>query len=547
MKDSIQLTASPRLLEIFSKINHAISLDIIEMIKFKYNSIISYLDIGNDNDTITFIYSNKYQELINGFGDNAKELVWKQKRSDMKVGKLIKTLFGDKYPVNVQRGSAPQKRPSDIESFVNMFKAEREKNENSERFEIVNGIDIVKWYCVDNYSRFAYEDTPLGKSCMRYKESGKFLELYFRNPDNVSMLILKDNVGKLRGRALIWKLNDPDRIYMDRIYTVNDFDIEIFKNYARTNKWLFKQRQTFGWQNDIVDGINNNVYSFRDMIMKMKLKYFDFEYYPYLDTLTVLDKKNGILSNEGKLLIKPGYIHLSDYQGRFFDEAEYRELVFSRIYNQEIVKENSVFSEIDNEWVYNIDCVYVHNTNGKMVYKNNPLIVKSTIFGKCKYFLKDDAVFSEYLKTWIFKKSSRKAYLEFEMKNEVIIHKKMTSRFFKKDSNGNYIKSTNLKDIEEFENEMPLFETSVSYTNPGTMRSLRISGDSNIRTYDIGDNSTVNIPTSFFNLNPPLWQIVNNQNDVIIQHQNIDNTVHRSSTVEEFLNLLNDTNTRLTF
>lgn len=440
-RDSINIVASQRLVELLSNINHVIPKTLLEHIKHHCRYTISYLDFGESNDSISFIYSNKVNELHREFDYKYVERVWKDKRSEMKIGKVIRLLFSDNFPINTPKDTIAPNPPIDIESFVNMFKAEREKNVNYDRFSIVKGEEIVYWYNYKNYTRFVNEETPLGKSCLRYEESAKFLEMYLKNSDKINMLILKDDQDKLRGRAIVWNLDLPEgRTYMDRIYTVNDFDVELFKDYAKRNGWFYKDRQTFGWNNCIIDSRDGSKHTAKTLTLQVELTDKKMRYYPYLDTLSVYNRKTGILNNRGEYLRTENYINLIDYQGSYIDEVDHREYVFSNYYNEDILRDESVFCQIDDDWSYECDSVYVHNTDGLRALINSDKIVKSKINNKIKFFLKEDCVFSEYLNTWIFRDSVREAYIDVEKTQKVIIHFKMINKTFIKDSNGDIIK-----------------------------------------------------------------------------------------------------------
>ena len=163
-KEFVTLTATQGLLEMLASINHSIAYQLIEQIKYRHNAAISFLDFGETNDTISFVHSNKVWELMNEYGENYKEQGWKLKRSSIKVGKMVKLIYKDLFPINQPKGTITPKPPIDIESFVNMFKAEKDKNKNYEKFELVSGKDIRFWYNQANYSRFIQEDTTLAKS-----------------------------------------------------------------------------------------------------------------------------------------------------------------------------------------------------------------------------------------------------------------------------------------------------------------------------------------------------------------------------------------------
>jgi len=305
-RECITIYGSQRLIELLSRINHKIARSILDEFYNRNSHTISYLDLGETNNTVSFIYSNKVQELRQEFDFKFKEMAWTQKRSDIKIGKLIKMLFGDdSFPVNQPKDKPVPSIPNDIESFTNMYIAERDKNENHDRFEIVEGQELIDWYNYKNYSRFTSEDTPLGKSCLRYDESASFLDMYRTNPDKIKMLILKDDKNKLRARAILWKLDTPEnRMYMDRVYTINDYDVQLFKSYATKQGWLYKERQTFGWNNVIVDIRNETLNTPNNLILSVKLTNKNFNYYPYLDTLAVYNKLTGVLIYYIRLIIK---------------------------------------------------------------------------------------------------------------------------------------------------------------------------------------------------------------------------------------------------
>ena len=440
-KEFVNLTANQRLMELLASINHQIAYKIVECVKYRWNAPISFLDFGDTNDTVSFVNSSKVWELMDKYGDDYKIQAWISNRSCIKIGKAVKVIFGDEFPINHPKGAPEIKPKVDIESFVNMFKSERDKNKNYERFELVKGSDIKYWYNQKNYSRFIQEDTTLAKSCLRYEEYGKFLQMYVDNPQLVNMLILKDDAERLRARALVWYLTYPEgRIYMERIYTINDADVELYKKYAREQGWLYKSRQTYGYHHNIVDGKNGEEYNWENFIMKVQLKHKPVKYHPYLDTLCVYNPETGIISNEGKLLRRAPYLKLADSQGGFIDEADHREQVFSKHYNDEIAREEAEFVNLDQDWVFQQDVVYVHNSGGKKSHRCSKLVCQSKIFGNTKYFLADDCVWSEHLNTFIYKQSSREAYLDDSKTKKVIIHRRMIGKFFEINKDGDIIK-----------------------------------------------------------------------------------------------------------
>ena len=438
-REKISMIASQRLIELLSRMNHQISYELSEMIRWKTNTVISYLDFGDEEDSVTFIYSNKLIELMDENLDTCNSRAWVEKRSEMRIGKIIKLIFKDRYPINMPKGDNYTGTPYDIETFVNIFKKERNKKVNYKNFSEVKGSTLVKWYNYKQHTRFANEETSLGKSCMRHDKASNFLKMYALNEDKVNMLILKDDEGKIKARALIWYLDNMDRILMDRIYSVNDFDIELFKDYAKERGWLHKYRQTYGWSQPIVDTRNNNVLSWEKIYMEVRLKNYNFKKYPYLDTLSVFNPTTGVLCNNGDLLRKKPYLHLMDYQGNYLVEYEDRDMIFSQLYNREILRSEAIYCSIDNDYVRDGDQIYVHNTGGEFATRGSNRIVETQVINKKIYFLRDYCIFSEYMNSWIFKESSKIAYLDKNKKEKVLIHRRLIGKFFE-EKNGNLFK-----------------------------------------------------------------------------------------------------------
>ncbi len=159
--------------------------------------------------------------------------VWTKNRQSVRTGRGIKALL-----------SAASKKftDSEIEDFVNKYKAAFDKmNDVFSNFDVVKGDDIAHWYSSSNY-RYGTQRGTLGNSCMATVDSSYF-NIYTENPEVCSLLILRsdDNPDKIKGRALVWKLDSPDITFVDRIYTHDDSDIELFKDYTKQKKWHYKK------------------------------------------------------------------------------------------------------------------------------------------------------------------------------------------------------------------------------------------------------------------------------------------------------------------
>jgi len=128
----------------------------------------------------------------------------------------------------------------------------------------------------------------------------EFLPLYTKNPEVCQLVILKE-MGKIIGRALLWKLDTVTsenkklniRYHMDRIYTTDDYLIYKFQKYAEKNGWSYKTENNFSNKNRIT--FNNDIYKVR---MTVKVNPGDYKVYPYMDTFTRLDIISGTLYND---------------------------------------------------------------------------------------------------------------------------------------------------------------------------------------------------------------------------------------------------------
>lgn len=204
------------------------------------------------------------------------------KDSEMSVGRFVRA-FLKKVDVKFD--------DKDIEKFVNEYKTiMRIKRDSFKNFEEVSGNDIKKYYLYTNYAN--RNNGTLGKSCMKHVKCQRFLDIYTKNPKQVSMIILKETGNDLIcGRALLWTNRKGDR-FMDRIYT-NDTSREIeFIEYAIFNGFYYKEKQNY----DIGTLVFNKVV--KKGYFKVYLDDKNFDKYPYMDTLKFLYLSEGSLTSE---------------------------------------------------------------------------------------------------------------------------------------------------------------------------------------------------------------------------------------------------------
>ena len=205
--------------------------------------------------------------------------IWKTSRNPIRIGRLVRPLL---------RTAGIAVTDREVEEFTNMWKATYDfAADVLKQFDVVKGQEITHWYYYENY---VDGGGTLNNSCMSEVDSDYF-EIYTSNPQ-VQLVILYDDNGqvqddkytskKIKGRAILWnaELSGQKEMFMDRIYTTYDSDVDLFKQFAQKNGWFYKDSQSMTPRENITNG---NVISRPEIIVKVNNA--DCEYYPYLDTL----------------------------------------------------------------------------------------------------------------------------------------------------------------------------------------------------------------------------------------------------------------------
>lgn len=251
---------------------------------FKQN----YFDVTSKDDTVSFIQQNRIP--IEWDSEENPSLPYNLKtRGEISIGRLVRKLAELIPDLNYLR-----LKDKDFESFVNAYKSCNIKTNKS--FSIVKSKDIYDCY---NSKKYYSTFGSLGGSCMA-DEKESFFGIYADNSDKVRMVVLKDNKGKIHGRALLWKLDKSlckCKYFLDRIYVNSDSDLNRFILLAKKRGFMYKKRMN----SHNSDGVafvykGNTIYG----EISVKLNNVKFKKYPFIDTLCYLDKKEGILSNVPK-------------------------------------------------------------------------------------------------------------------------------------------------------------------------------------------------------------------------------------------------------
>ena len=254
----------------------------------------------NDSGTDKFICLNK--DAVDSHSDTEDRL-YKTNRNPIRIGRLVNSIMSAaKNPVT----------PKQVEDFSNAYKSAWDMmNDAFSKFDVVSGHAIAKWYHQSSYE----SDSPtLGSSCMQYDECEDFFGIYTDNSDVCKLVILYSDKGSsiqdgkfrstyIKGRALLWKTNQGD-MFMDRIYTNFDSDVELFKQFAEKNGWWCKKVQNSSDNFTAQKGS-----AFKDPTYSVDLKWAEHGSYPYVDTLCYLSMNeldsrdsSGILSNDSDLI-----------------------------------------------------------------------------------------------------------------------------------------------------------------------------------------------------------------------------------------------------
>ena len=215
--------------------------------------------------------------------DNKEKDLWSKGRQEISVGRGIRALLtsgGIKFS------------DSDLEDFVNLYKTAVDKmNDRYQYFESIKGHDIGHWY---HYSNYKERSGTLGCSCMS-NVNPDYFDIYISNPDVCELVILKseDDASLIVGRALLWTLRDGKK-FMDRIYTIKDSEVSLFKDWAKENGWyskFYNSSSDSGLAN-APDGMQVDLGT-----LVVDIKKGMYESYPYLDTLKYFNPVRGTLSN----------------------------------------------------------------------------------------------------------------------------------------------------------------------------------------------------------------------------------------------------------
>jgi hypothetical protein len=244
-----------------------------------------------DSDEKRYAVLNKDCLSLTDYDDSQ---IWKTSRNPIRIGRLVRPLL---------RTAGVTVTDREVEEFTNQWKATYDfAADVLKQFDVVKGDTIAYWYDNNNEDRYLDGGGTLNNSCMAEVNSDYF-EIYTSNPQ-VSLVILYDDEGsitdekytskKIKGRAILWDavIDGSKEMFMDRIYTTHDSDVDLFKQFAQKNGWFYKDSQSMTPREYITNGTSTS----RPEII-VKLNNTDCEYYPYCDTMCFCFPESSELRN----------------------------------------------------------------------------------------------------------------------------------------------------------------------------------------------------------------------------------------------------------
>ena len=257
------LHTSDELLDILYEIDHPIADDFISLIDSDIETRYNLLNLTDKNDKISFLPDEQAQRKLK---TQDLDYLLNKSSNTINIGRLVRKLLltnGFKY------------HDSEIERFVNMFKATYDINKKGYIIKSVKGGELRKWHHEDNHCMDAVNGKgTLGNSCMKYDECQDFFDIYVDNPDVcklVVLVVIKDGVEKLSARGILWKTNIG--YYLDRVYYTYDSEVHLLAKWAYENYNCTKSYDKGSYSNN----------------MTIKLKDDVYEQFPYFDTFAFQD------------------------------------------------------------------------------------------------------------------------------------------------------------------------------------------------------------------------------------------------------------------
>jgi hypothetical protein len=370
----LEFKLSHRLRDLLSQTEHPIAKKLLTFDDDKERTKFTLVDYDSDNvNNFTYASSNKlFDELmkdsntkreigiekyndvknfINNKIQSIHEPYWKKYRTSTKIGRFVNKIFPKEFKQSGNPGH-------DLESFSNEIKNLRTKDDS--RIKIVKGEELKQFYLKDNYNPSAFAGSSLGGSCMRDEHCQDYIDFYVINNVEMVVLLSKDDNTKIDARAILWTISNIDgdeieRKFMDRIYTIYDYDTNKLIDYAKKKGWLYKSKQTMNENEEICDpnDTTNDSCQRRDLRTSNNIKQSNNDKYPYMDTMKYFNIDYGYLTNE-ETGDRDVFV-LEQTDGTYIMEGR----IYSEYYGRWIDEEDLIWCEDEMEYRYSDDAVYI--------------------------------------------------------------------------------------------------------------------------------------------------------------------------------------------
>ena len=328
-KGEQQLVLSDRLMELLLTLEHPIAEQLISSSDEEEKFNVTLLDY-HDTDIDKFVFTASNKAVL----EPQRKDMWTKNRVPSKIGKTIVKLYADKFPNTGSDG---------IESFVDEIKIARTKSKGN--FKIVEGDDIVKYYNKETYAKFK-PGSILGNSCMGYDKCTEYIKFYVKNNEKMLVLFGDDNIV-VRGRAILWEVDDIDdqdldepRTFMDRVYTIDKYEVGKFIEYAKQNDFLYKDSQ---------DAVEKNIHDpLTGESSYLKMKIYDIKKhkaYPFMDTMKFYNSREEIISNDYGFDYNMTF---ESTEGGYLSEDDETEYSYSSFTKEQVASEDLTWSDVEN-------------------------------------------------------------------------------------------------------------------------------------------------------------------------------------------------------
>ncbi len=327
-------------------------------------SYVDFISISSqDRGKISYLTSDRMSSV------DPNEYWTSSRRYHTKPGSFISKLF-----VGVSG--------KEIEKFSGLFRSQSQKTKFV--FKVVSGNEIKKFYSENSYAQMR---ASLGASCMKHDHCQNYFQLYTKNENKVSMLVMLNPDGNLLGRSILWNFDSVK--LMDRIYTTNDEDLQFhFKKWATENDYLYKSDQN--WSSSLY--FEQLGQKKRELRFDIKLDNIRLDRYPYMDTFKFLDTSKGILTNylpdnmdyvrtltgsDGSTHCND-YLRLDDIDRVFRHRGDVIHVDYLKLYTS---RDNCQYSDINNQYILRKDSEYKEEVNDYIFNEeysnlNNPRILE---------------------------------------------------------------------------------------------------------------------------------------------------------------------------